>query len=123
MAKPSGTAPKPPGFPPSVALLLRRTGALRATPRSPLTIPPRASARGILAKASEAWRKRRYKTAFIAKLSDAESEACETQVWIEFVRRCEYLEDEIFNELDEDYDQIMGQIVNMINETDNWLIK
>jgi hypothetical protein len=40
VAKPSGTAPKPPVF------------ALRATPRSPVAIPPRASARGILAKAS-----------------------------------------------------------------------
>ncbi len=42
VAKPSGTAPKPPGF------------SLRATPRSPVAIPSRASARGILAKASEA---------------------------------------------------------------------
>jgi len=41
VGKPSGTASKPPGF------------ALRATPRSPLAIPPRASARGILAKASK----------------------------------------------------------------------
>jgi hypothetical protein len=41
VAKPSATAPKPPDF------------ALRASPRSPLAIPPRASARGILAKASE----------------------------------------------------------------------
>ena len=41
MAKLSGTAPKPPDF------------ALRASPRSPLAIPPRASARGFLAKASE----------------------------------------------------------------------
>ena len=60
---------------------------------------------------------------FIAKLSDAESEACETQVWTEFSRRCGYLEDEICNELDEDYDQIMGQIVKMINDADKWLIK
>ena len=41
VVKPSGTAPKPPDF------------ALGISPRSPLAIPPRASARGILAKASE----------------------------------------------------------------------
>jgi len=41
VAKPSGTAPKLPVF------------ALRATPRSPVAIPPRAATRGILAKASE----------------------------------------------------------------------
>jgi len=82
----------------------------------------RRSSRSVCSNIGEAWRKRRYKAAFIAKLSDAESEACETQVWIEFAKRCEYLKDEICNELDEDYDQIMGQIVNMINEADKWLI-
>jgi hypothetical protein len=41
VARPSGSAPKPPDF------------ALRASPRSPLAIPLRASAQGILAKASE----------------------------------------------------------------------
>ena len=83
----------------------------------------RRSSRSVCANTGEAWRKRRYKAAFIAKLNDAESEACETQVWVEFARRCEYLEDQICNELDEDYDQIMGQIVNMINNADKWLIK
>jgi len=43
----------------------------------------------------EAWRKRRYKAAFVAKLSDAESEACETQVWLEFALKCSYVEEEL----------------------------
>ena len=60
---------------------------------------------------------------FIAKLSDAESEACETQVWIEFARRCGYLEDAVCKELDTAYDHIIGQAVKMINEADKWLIK
>ena len=83
----------------------------------------RRSSRSVCSNISEAWRKRRYKAAFIAKLSDAESEACETQVWIEFSRRCGYLEDTICDEMDIEYDQIIGQIVNMINEADKWLIK
>ncbi len=60
----------------------------------------RRSSRSVCANLAEAWRKRRYRAAFIAKLSDAESEACETQVWIEFVRKCEYLDDDISKELD-----------------------
>jgi len=83
----------------------------------------RRASRSVCANLSEGWRKRRYEAAFIAKLSDAESEACETQVWIEFARRCDYLEDKTCNELDGDYDQIMAQIVKMINEADKWLIK
>src|SRR5262249_42936417 len=52
-----------------------------------LTDQIRRSSRSVCANLAEAWRKRRYKAAFIAKLSDAESEAAETQVWIEFASR------------------------------------
>ena len=83
----------------------------------------RRSSRSVCSNIGEAWRKRRYKAAFIAKMSDAESEACETQVWIEFARRCEYLSDDICLELDTAYEQIIGQIVKMIDDADNWLIK
>ena len=83
----------------------------------------RRSSRSVCSNIGESWRKRRYKAAFIAKLSDAESEACETQVWLEFAKRCKYLEDTICDEMDEDYDQTMAQIVKMINEAEKWLIK
>ena len=83
----------------------------------------RRSSRSVCANLAEAWRKRRYRAAFIAKLSDAESEACETQVWIEFARRCGYINDDIYKELDAVYDKIIGQIVNMINNADKWLVR
>ena len=83
----------------------------------------RRSSRSVCANLAEAWRKRRYKAAFIAKLSDSESEACETQVWVELARRCEYLKNDICNKIDADYEQIMGQIVKMIVDADKWHIK
>lgn len=83
----------------------------------------RRSSRSVCSNIGEAWRKRRYKAAFIAKLNDAESEAYETQVWVEFARRCKYLENTICDDMDTEYDQIMGQMVNMINQADKWLIK
>lgn len=83
----------------------------------------RRSSRSVCANLAESWRKRRYKAAFIAKLSDAESEACETQVWIEFAKRCEYLDVKMCHELDETYEQIMGQIVKMIASADKWIIR
>ena len=46
-----------------------------------LTDQIRRSSRSVCANLAEAWRKRRYEAAFIAKLSDSESEAAETQVW------------------------------------------
>ena len=83
----------------------------------------RRSSRSVCANMAEAWRKRRYQAAFVAKLNDAESEACETQVWIEFAFNCHYVDDTIRGELDDRYDQILGQLVRMIDEADKWLIK
>ena len=83
----------------------------------------RRSSRSVCANLAEAWRKRRYKAAFVAKLNDAESEACETQVWIEFALRCCYLERPLADELDADYDKIIGQLVTMIGDADKWLIR
>ncbi len=83
----------------------------------------RRASRCVCSNLAEAWRKRRYKAAFIAKLSDSETEACETQVWVEFARRCGYLTEEKCSELDADYEQIMGQIVKMIIDADKWLIR
>lgn len=88
-----------------------------------LTDQGRRSSRPVCANISEAWRKRRYKAAFIAKLSDAETEACETQVWLEFANLCGYIDKETFKRIDADYDHIMAQIVKMIDGADDWLIK
>jgi len=83
----------------------------------------RRSSRSVCTNIAEAWRKRRYKAAFIAKLSDAEGEACETQVWIEFAIRCKYLDGTNSETLSDRYEQIMGQIVKIIEQPDKWLIR
>ncbi len=49
-----------------------------------LTDQIRRSSRSVCANLAEAWRKRRYENAFISKLSDAESEAAETQFTMAF---------------------------------------
>lgn len=51
----------------------------------------RRSSRSVCANIAEAWRKRRYEAALIAKLSDAEGEAAETQVHVELAFRHNYL--------------------------------
>ena len=83
----------------------------------------RRSSRSVCSNIAEAWRKRRYKAAFIAKLSDAESEACETQVWIEFAKRCNYINSDIMEKLDDVYNYVIAQLVKIIDEVDKWLIR
>ena len=82
----------------------------------------RRSSRSVCANIGEAWRKRRYKLAFVSKLSDAETEAAETQVWAEMAFRCSYLGQEIFRDIDEKYNKIIGKLVRMIDNPQPWLI-
>ena len=82
----------------------------------------RRSSRSVCANMAEAWRKRRYEGSFISKLSDAEAEAAETQVWIEFAVKCGYLPATRARALYTRYDQIIGTIVGMITHSETWLI-
>jgi len=87
-----------------------------------LTDQIRRSSRSVCANIAEAWRKRRYPNAFVSKLSDADSEAAETQVWLEFTLKCGYLNQTVVEELDKTYDFIMGKLVNMLTRPDQWAI-
>jgi four helix bundle protein len=83
----------------------------------------RKSSRSVCANLSEAWRKRRYQAAFVSKLSDSETEAAETQVWLEFAFRCDYIKEETFKNLDQRYEHILSQIVTMIVDSHSWVIR
>ena len=87
-----------------------------------LTDQIRRSSRSVCANLAEAWRKRRYKAAFISKLSDAESEAAETQVWLEFATKCGYMQPNRASQLYKGYDEILRMLVAMINRPQSWLI-
>ena len=89
--------------------------------RYALTDQIRRSSRSVCANLAEAWRKRRYEAAFIAKLSDSEAEAAETQTWIEFAVKCNYLNPETGRELYQTYNSVLGKLVNLINNSSTWV--
>jgi four helix bundle protein len=90
--------------------------------RYSLTDQIRRSSRSVCANLAEAWRKRRYEASFLSKLSDAEAEAAETQVWLEFAFQCGYLIEETFRDLSVALDNILGKIVSLINHPQQWLL-
>jgi len=87
-----------------------------------LTDQIRRSSRSVCANLAEAWRKRRYQAAFISKLSDSESEAAETQVWIEFAVKCNYLSRDRAETLYCAYDEVLRTLVGMITHPETWVI-
>lgn len=87
-----------------------------------LTDQVRRSSRSVAANIAEAWRKRRYVAAFIAKLNDAEGEAAETQTWIEIAVRSAYVTREIGVEIFTEYDEIIAMLTSMQNNPDKWIL-
>jgi four helix bundle protein len=82
----------------------------------------RRSSRSVCANIVEAWRKRRYQKAFILRLNDSESEACETQVWLQVARACGYIDVDMEAELDDRYSHIISQLYLMMNNADKWTL-
>jgi four helix bundle protein len=85
-----------------------------------LTDQVRRSSRSVCANLAEAWRKRRYEAAFINRLSDSETEAAETQVWLEFAVKCGYLDRDEGRRLYTACDEIIATLVGMINHPETW---
>jgi four helix bundle protein len=53
---------------------------------------------------------------FISKLADADGEATETQVWLDFARDCEYLSPKLYAELIKGYEEagrMLGSMMSM----------
>ena len=80
-----------------------------------LTDQMRRASRSVCANIGEAWRKRRYVAHFVSKLTDADAEATETMIWVDFSLSCGYLDTKNHAELSVEYDQIGKMLGSMIS--------
>lgn len=92
------------------------------TERQLLTEQVLRSSRSVCANLAEAWQKRRYKKAFVAKLNEVEAEAAETQVWLEFAIICGYLDAEVGQEVFHQYRVILASAARLIQQADAWVV-
>jgi four helix bundle protein len=88
--------------------------------RYSLTSQIRRSSRGVAANIAEGFRKRQYPNMFVGKLADADAEATETQVWLDFARDCGYLSPELHGELVARYEEIGRMIHSMIDRAEEF---
>lgn len=88
-----------------------------------LTDQLRRTSRSVSGQIAEAWRRRKYEAVFVNKLSEPEGEAGETQVWIEYAVKCEYMSAKEGRDLHRTYDQIISKLVIMGNNPEPWLLK
>ena len=80
-----------------------------------LTDQIRRSSRSVSANIAEAYRKRSYPKHFVSKLTDSDAENSETQTWLEFAFKCDYIDQITFNDFIKDSEEV-GKLLNyMIN--------
>jgi four helix bundle protein len=101
------------------------TDLSRSFPREELyslTDQMRKAARSVCANLAEAWRKRCYEAAFVAKLVDSEGEAAETQVWIMFAVKAGYLDQETGARCFRECDEVLRMLVAMRVNSEKWIL-
>lgn len=78
------------------------------------------SSRSVCANLAEAWRKRKYKAVFINRLTDCCQEAAETQTWLEFALKCGYIDEQVFLQLDQEYEKIFAMLITMERKAESF---
>ena len=86
-----------------------------------LTDQIRRSSRSVAANIAEGFRKRQYPKMFVSKLADADGEATETQVWLDFARDCEYLLLKQHAELIKSYEEVGKMLGTMMSMPEKFM--
>jgi len=79
-----------------------------------LTDQIRRASRSVASNIGEGYRKKRYPKMFVSKMADADGEATETQVWLEFAESCGYLSKKREAELRMGYEEVGRMLGGMI---------
>ena len=85
-----------------------------------LTDQIRRSSRSVCANIAEAWRRRKYPKNFVSKLTDSDTEATETMVWLDFALHFGYMTSDLHQELADRYDHICSQLTIMMSDPGKW---
>jgi four helix bundle protein len=101
--------------------IFRRSRIFPNEERYSLTSQIRRSSRSVTANIAEGYRKRQYPAMFSSKLADADAEAAETGVWLDFARDCGYITRETHGELAAAYDEIGRMLYVMIGDPEKFV--
>ena len=82
--------------------------------RYSLTDQIRRASRSVATNIGEGYRKKRYCKMFVSKMADADGEASETQVWLDFAHACGYLSERRQLELRKGYEGVGRMLGSMI---------
>lgn len=71
------------------------------------------SSRSIASNIAEAWAKKSYVNAYVYKLYDSLGEEYETEVWIDFSLKCNYIDRVAHQRLIDSYSEVRKMLISM----------
>ena len=101
--------------------IFERTKKFPPEEKYSLTDQIRRSSRSVCVNLVEAYRRRKYKTHFVSKLTDSSTENAETQVWLDFSKDCNYLEVYEYEDFKARNDEVGKIIWHMIENPDKFV--
>lgn len=88
-----------------------------------LTDQIRRASRSVCTNIAEGYRKRRYPKHFTSKMTDADGEASETTVWLDFAKEFKYIISEVHSALCSEYDAVGKMLGSMADNPEKFLPK
>jgi four helix bundle protein len=85
-----------------------------------LTDQIRISSRSVCTNLGEGYRKRQYPSHFISKISDADMENTETQIWLRFALECGYISSDVYDPMLKRYNSIGKLLNHMISHPEKY---
>jgi four helix bundle protein len=102
--------------------IFRESKSFPSEEKYSLTDQIRRSSRSVAANIAEGYRKKLYPKMFVNKMADADGEATETQVWLDFSRDCGYLSSERQEQLTTRYEEVGRMLGGMISSPERFAI-
>ena len=85
-----------------------------------LTGQIRRSSRSVCSNLAEGYRRRLYEAHFISKISDADMENSETQVWLDFALACGYISQGVYDDLTNKSEEVGRMLNHMIEHPEKY---
>lgn len=100
--------------------ILKKSRSFPPEEKFSLTDQIRRSSRSVCVNIGEAYRRRKYQPYFVSKLTDSNAENTETEIWIQFLKDCQYLDELDYKDFSKRCEEVGRMLGSMIDHPEKF---